>query len=276
MWTPAGSYSNDHLSLRRVYNSIQCTLTCMQRNHLAALLVAVALLGLVAVGTVTALDNGDNESVTANQTSDQTIHVSGSGVAETAPDQAALAVAITAEGETVQSVRDDLAIGADELTSALDDLGVDYETTRYDVGQPRHPPDAQDVPSYVGSHSFGITLDNPDRVGTVIDAAVNAGAEINDVSLTLSDDQRTALRDDAIEAAMSDARQQADTIAATSGLTVTGVTAVDASQRSFNPVAYDAELAVEETDDAGPPTEIVSGDVSITYTVDVTYEAAQQ
>ncbi|MEF8900566.1 MAG: SIMPL domain-containing protein [Halovenus sp.] len=245
----------------------------MERNHLAVLLAGLAVLAFVGVGALTVAGSNDVQPM-EEPSDDRVIHVSGVGTVDTAPDQAVLDVAITAEGDETGPVRDELSTGSAELTEALDELGVEYETSEYNIRQDRHPRDDDEKTVYRGAHAFEITVDNPDRVGEVIDSAVDAGAEIGSVRLTLSDEARAELRNDAIEAAMDDASQQAETIAATSGLEVTDVSTVDASQRSFRPVAYDGGRAVAESDASGaPPTRIETGEVTVTYRVSVAYNA---
>lgn len=246
----------------------------MKRKHHAVLIAAIAVLALLAIGAVTALDGDESTEQTDDGAYEfRSIDVSATGVADTTPDKAILRVSVTAEGDEVADVRDELAVGADALTTALDDLGVEYETREYDISQPRVPPEEREVPAYQGRHAFTITLDDPDRAGQVIDAAAGTGAEINDVTLTLSDDRQEQLRDEAIGAAMDDARQQADAIASSGGLEVVAVSSVSAGDRRFSPVAYDVATEVQEEDDAAPPTDIVTDDVSVSYTVSVTYEA---
>ena len=246
----------------------------MQREHLAVLTAVFVALALLAVGATAAFGSAGAEQPAEDAQSDNhAIHVSATGEADAAPDQAIIDVSVNAEGDELDAVRDDISVGAAELTDALDELDVEYETTDYSVDQPRrYHPEERELPEYVGTHAFKITLDDPDRAGTVIDEAVDAGAEIDNVRLTLAEEQRDELRDEAIEAAMDDARHQADTIANASGLEISTVSTVDASQRSFSPVRFDMADEVAE-DDAAPPTEIVGGDVSVSYGVDVTYNA---
>jgi uncharacterized protein YggE len=248
----------------------------MQRNYLAAtvltVLVAMALVtagGIAASGDVGAQETADDQS-----TDTQSIQVSATGSADDDPNQAVLSVAARAEGDNISTVRDDLARRSAELTDALDELDVEYETSQYDIRQRYGPREDRDQPAYRGVHAYEVTIDDPDDVGTVIDAAAGAGAEVGNVQLTLSDQRRTNLRDDAIEAAMKDARRQADTIAEAGDLTVTGVSTVDASQQRFSPVNFETARSFAEDQDGGaPPTDIRTGEVSVTYSVTVTYNA---
>lgn len=245
----------------------------MQRDR-TILIAALAIAAIVGAGAFAAFGTaGAQEDVqTTNNTdeADRTIQVSATGTADAEPDQGVVRVAVTAEGESVGEVRDELATGTQDLTAALDDLGVDYETSDYSVH------DSHEYPEYEGSHSFVVRFDDPDMAGEVVDAVAGTGAEVRNVQLTLSEETREQLRDTAIENAMADARDQADTVADSGGLVVAGVQSVDASQRSYQPYRV-AEFAVSaDTGQAQPPTEIASGDVSVTYTVDVTYNARDE
>lgn len=244
----------------------------MQREHYAVLTTVFVALALLAVGAFAAFGSAGAAQQPDEPSAKHMIHVSAVGEADAEPDRAVLHVSVTAEGEEIEPVRDELAAGSEELTNALDELGVEYETTNYDIEQPRQPREERELPEYVGRHSFEITLEDPDQAGTVIDEAVGAGAKVDHVRLTLSDERRNELRDQAIENALDDARQQADTIADTTGLEVSSVSTVDASQRNFHPVSFNAgDEAVAE--DGAAPTEIASGDVTVSYNVDVTYNA---
>ncbi|MXR50979.1 DUF541 domain-containing protein [Halovenus sp. WSH3] len=255
----------------------------MQRNTTAvgvAVTVALLVVGVGAVAafsgtTGVAAQESPDEATNATDDTERTIRVTATGEAEAEPDQAVVRVAVTAEGETVGTVRDALANGSEELTAALDELGVEYETTEYDIRQPRRPRgEQQQVPAYAGTHAFEITVDDPDAAGEVVDVAAGAGAEIRGISLTLSDQRREQLRETAIENAIQDARSQAETIAGESGLNVTSPTAIDAAQRSYRPIELDRAQA-EDAGGGGPPTSIAPGSVSVSYTVDVTYGAVR-
>jgi uncharacterized protein YggE len=237
-----------------------------------------ALIGVLAVlvaGTVGAVGLGLATDGSPDAAPGQsTVSVSATGTATAEPDQAEVRVVVTATGNDTSDVRSALATKADALRDELDALGVDYETQHYGIGEIHdrgrdRTSDDSDA-DYRGIHAFAVTIDDIDRVGTVIDGAADVGAEIHGVHLTLSDEKRADLRDDAIENAMDDARSQADTIASASDLTITTVATVDASMDRYTPVAYETAAA---SDGATPETNIDAGDVSVTYTVSVTYNA---
>ncbi|MFT4947300.1 MAG: hypothetical protein ACI8TL_001540 [Natronomonas sp.] len=254
----------------------------MRRNSTILVVVLAVVVSAAGVGALTAFDGGDtavaaqNVSDSANATDepDRRIHVSATGEAQAQPNQAVVRVAVTAEADSVGTIRDRLANGSDELTSALDELGAEYETTRYDISEHTHRREQQSPFDYEGTHTYEITVDDPDLAGEVVDTAAGAGAEIETVVLTLSEQRREQLRDTAIENAIRDASNQSAVIADTSGLDVVAPVSVDASQRGFAPVPFES-AQTEGDSGGGPPTEIESGTVSVTYEVDVTYEAVR-
>lgn len=245
----------------------------MERKRLAVLLAGLTVLAVAAVGVTAGLgaDDPAPASTQPAQPSERTIAVDATGEAAAAPDAAIVRVAVTAEGDNQSAVRDDLAADASALRTALDDLGVDYETTDYRLDRtPRS--EERNMPEYRGVTTYTVRLNDPDRAGTVADAAVDAGASVRSIDLTLAEETRQQLRDDAIEDALDDARGQAATIANATDLAVVGVLTVDATQEEFSPVSYDAAATVEQA--GGSATQITPGDVTVTYDVRVTYGAA--
>jgi uncharacterized protein YggE len=238
------------------------------------LIIAVSLVALTLVGVAVVSPIGADAPA---DSADRTIAVSAVGDDDAAPDRAIVRVAATATGDDPAVVRDELAADTDALRSALEAAGIaeeDYETATYRIDEVHHPrePGAEDeTPAYRGVHAFEITLDDPDRTGAVVDAAADSDAEINDIEFTLSEESRTELREEAIGDAMGDARTQADTIADNGDLSVTGVRRVDATQRSFSPVRYDA--VAEDGAGGAAETAIETGSVSVEYEVVVTYNA---
>jgi uncharacterized protein YggE len=245
----------------------------MQRDRLAVLVIIVSLAAMALVGVAVVSPIG---AQTPEDAADRTIAVDATGSADAAPDRAIVHVSATAEGEEPGAVRDELASDSEALRSNLEEAGVtedEYKTTEYRIGQPRRPPREGSEPTgYEGVHSFEVTLDDPDDVGSVIDAAADADAEVDHVEFTLSEAVREDLRNEAIANAMGDARTQAETIATNGGLHVTSVRRVDASQQHFRPVRYDLPAAAE-ANGGSAATSVTTGEVSVEYGVQVTYNA---
>lgn len=247
----------------------------MPRDSLIVAGVAAVLVLATAGAVATGLGTAGAQSTA--QPADRTVSVAATGSADASPDQAAIHVAATAGGNSSADVRDALAADTEALRNALDELGVDYETGHYSIQRTDeerrpHREGAASTPAadYRGVHTFRVTLDDPGRTGVIIDAAADAGAEVSNVEFTLSEEKRTELREDAIRNAMADARAQADTIADAGDLRVTNVATVDASQGRYVPVRYEA---ADGGGGAAAETVVSEGEVSVSYRVEVTYNA---
>jgi hypothetical protein len=204
------------------------------------------------------------------------IAVSAAGSAQTSPDQVTVGLSVVATGSDAPAVRQAMAADVSQMRSALADIGLtddQIQTERYDLGREHRPPGAEGDPQYRGEHSFTVTIADTDRAGEIIDTAVTSGADtIDSVRFTLSEDRRRSLRQDALRDAMTNARTQADTLAAASGLTVTGVHTVRTTDRGYGP-RFEVAAA---GGDGGGGTSVDSGPVGVRVQVDVVYEVAAE
>ncbi|MFC7073156.1 SIMPL domain-containing protein [Halovenus rubra] len=241
----------------------------MKQNYLAALLVGLTVLAVALTGAMAVSGAVGADSVQESNENQQ-ISVDAVGDSQAQPDKAIINIALRAEGEEAAAIRDKIAGQSAELEDALDETNAEYKTTSYEIRKPYR--EKSDGPELVGVHGFEITVDNPDEVENIVSVATGAGAEVTNLRMTLSEETRQDLRDEAIETAMDDARDQADTIASTSDLVITGVTNVDAAQRHYQPVSFSSAPVGE--DGAGTSkTSIQTGEVSVSYSVQVTFDA---
>lgn len=236
---------------------------------LAVLGLTLLLLTAGCLGAVT----GTNDASVAGDgaTDDRTIQVGASGQASAEPDQAVLRLSVVATGDDAETARKRLAENVTRLREALRDAGVDdgqVATVRYDIDENyRHERD-DSAPAYRAMQSFAVTLDDTERVGPVIDAAVANGATgVDRVRFTLSTEQRRQLQHEALADAMGAARGKADVLADSAGLAITGVGAVETAPSRHRYVVETAAAG-----DAGGSS-VESGPVTVTVQVRVTYNA---
>lgn len=248
------------------------------RRDSTILVIAFAALAVGAgvTAAVGGLPAGDavQPSTERPETDDaRTVSVGASGTAETSPDQAVVTVAVVTTADTASAARSELAANVSRMRAALTDAGVaddQIRTQRYDISRNYEARDDPTAPAYRAMHAFRITVTDTDRVGAVIDTAVENGAtNVDDVRFTLSTETRRELRQQALEDAMANARGQAETLAESGDLTITGVGAISTVERGYGPVAY--ESAALAAGDAG--TTVESGPVSVSVQVQVTYNA---
>ena len=245
----------------------------MYRGVLATVGVALLLVTAGCTGSLgSAATSADAQQTNSNG---QTIGVSASGQADAEPDQAILRLAVVAEADDADVVRQRLAENVSQMRAALADAGVgddQIRTLAYSIDQDyRTTTEPNQQPRFRGHHAFEVTLSNVSRVGSVIDVAVSNGANrVENVELTLSEDRRREVRAEALRDAMENARGNAEVIAESANLTLAGVHSASTGDVSFGSVRA---TVAESADAAGPSTDIESGPVTVSAQVQVTYNA---
>lgn len=242
----------------------------MQRTRLLA---AFAVATLVLVSGCTGAFAADNSASSASS-SNRTVDVSATGQVSAEANQAVIRVAVEARGDDAETARERLAENVSNLRDGLADAGVESDqitTSGYDIREDhRDRREGVDDPRYVARQSFEITLNDTDRAGTVIDAAVQNGAtRVDGVRFTLSTDRRDELKQEALKDAMERADAKAETLAAQSDMTVVQVRTVTSTEFNHGPVYAEATA----TADGGGSTTIDSGPVTVTANVHVVYDA---
>ena len=244
----------------------------MELNRSTLLVAAVAVLLLAAVGAATAVTPEAQPDQPAKQ-----IDVAGSAEVSAQPDEAVLRLGVVATAEDVQTARDQVAENLTAVRTALTELNVSedqIETGYYDVGEVHQRPETEKTTEYRAIHTLEVTLDDTERVGDVIDTAIDSGANrVDGVSFTLSEERRHELRQDALEKAMDRARTDADTLANSSGLHVIGASSISASDVSVSPYRVEETMMAADAAGGSASTTIESGPVDVSASVQVVYNA---
>lgn len=242
-----------------------------RRLGIGAIVIAALLL---LAGCSAPLQTTGSDAAAESQ---RTISTSGSGEVSADADRAIVTVAVTARADSAEAARESVAANASTMREALREAGVDDDsvtTAAYRVrgiSDVERKTEQREIVGYEAVHVFRIDT-TPDAAGTVVDTAVGNGAsEVRHVQFTLTDETRTELREEALERAMSDARADADVIASSADLTVTGVKS--ASTGGGHAPVY--EVRATAADSGGAPTQFDAGSVTVSATVDVTYTAVE-
>lgn len=248
----------------------------MQRRTLLA--GAGTVLATAVAGCLDDEDSGDPESLpaTATATDDDVdpadgapLRVSGSGSVATEPDRATFSVGVEESGDDADEVSGRLAERVESVRTALLDAGLDeddVETDRFRLREQRQGT------GYEGTHSLSVDVDDVDRVGELIDTAIEAGADgIGRVNFTLEASTREELREEALEEAVDDARAEAEHVAAVKEMEIVGVGEIDVESRGISPFEMRYTAADVAEDDEAGGTDIEEGDVEVSASVSVTY-----
>jgi uncharacterized protein len=238
----------------------------------AGMMVAGAIvIGVVAWLAATAMAQDD----VSPGGKPRTITVTSTATVKVTPDEAVVDLGVRSESATGA---DAFAQNAKTMQAVLDALGSagiadkDVQTTNVSLEQHtenRGQPDEQRV--FVASNSVQVVIHELSTVGSVIDAAVEAGADsVNDIRFQLANPDE--VRTDALHQAVTGARTKADALAEAADARVVGVVTID-EQNLQEPVyraAFDqAALA------ASVPTPIVPpSSLQVSETVKAVWEIA--
>lgn len=244
----------------------------MYAKPIIGLAIAVLIGALLLGGTVNAATDSADERI---------IHVSGTGKVTTSPDQVIITVGVETENPDAATAQQQNAAKMESVVSSLKKLGIPAEniqTSGYSMygrtTDDDSPFGGKEVKVYVVSNNVVVTLEDVTMAGEVIDTAVANGAnQVNSVRFTLSDEKSQELRSDALHAAVTQARGDADAVADALGVMILGVKEVSVGG-SYTPVVYAEEAVYKSMDAAGSyavPTPIEAGTIDVTATVSVTY-----
>lgn len=193
-----------------------------------------------------------------------TLSVNGHGESEVAPDMARITVGVQSKG---QDARDALSRNSTSLNAvvvAIEGQGV--PANRIQTSDLSLWFDDQHQ-SYVASHNLTVRIDDVNTVGSVLDAAVGAGANTSwGVSFALKDE--SAARAQALQAAIADARKRANSMASALGVSVTGVVSAGEATVNVTPLPYAAgavQAPAASSTNVQPGQLTISADVTVVY-----------
>ncbi len=227
---------------------------------------------LALAGCAGAATNAPGQLQTTNSsTAAATVTSGGTATVSASPDLAVIGVAVEARADTAAEARSQVATQVEELQSALTDAGYEAETTAFRLSpEYDYAGETRELVGYRAYHALQFET-TPDDAGSAVDLAVDNGATaIQTVQFTLSDERRAELREEALAAAVNDARATAETVAGAADRGVGSELSIQVGSAGFQP--YDSRVAYETAADAGASTSFEPGEVSVTASVTVTYE----
>ena len=194
------------------------------------------------------------------------ITVQGTASVAAVPDRAELSFGVESQGRTAKAA---LAANAAEMRrviAAVKAAGGTGVTTQSVSLSPRYDEQNQ-VQGFLATNAVAATIEEIAKAGTLIDAAVEAGAnQVYGPSLALSD-QRERYRD-ALEAAVADARASAQVLATASSLSLGRITAiVEGGGSAPQPYAVAGKAMDVGSTPIEPGTQRVTAVVSVTFSV---------
>ncbi len=216
------------------------------------------------------------ELISANTTPpavNRTISVSGTGKVTLTPNIAYISIGVHTEHKDAKNAVDTNNTQSNALISALKKSSVDAKdirTTNFSIYPRQNYNENGELTgiTYVVDNTVYVTVRNLDNIGALLNATVEAGANnVGGIQFDVSD--RNAAYQEALKAAMADARAQADVLAGAAGVTVGEVQQINASVGYNPPPIYggarmDMALAAESVP-------VSPGQMEVAVTVSVVY-----
>lgn len=207
----------------------------------------------------------------------RTITVVGEGQLTIKPDMAQTNIGVEIIGDSVKMASAQAAETTVAVLAALKAAGIaegDIQTSGYNVWVER-PYTPEGVPGekfiYHMGNNFTVTIRDLDKIGAVLDAAIEAGANnIYGVNFNVSDP--TDLKAEAREKATADARSKAQTLAGLNQMTlgqVISVSEVIGGNGGYYPGGSNGFFAADGVGGGGGP--FVPGELNLNVQLQVTY-----
>jgi uncharacterized protein YggE len=206
------------------------------------------------------------------------IRVTGDAVVSAKPERALINVGVLTQEKQSQSAASQNAKLLDAVLAALHKLlgpDADIKTINYSLSpdyQYRPGGGKSTISTYTALNVVRVTVDDLEKVGAVIDAATQAGANhVESVQFTVKDPE--ALRTQALRDAAVKARGEAEALAAALNLKITKVLLVEET-RDVGASPNDVMVTAARLGPGGEPTPIQAGTIDATSSVSLTVEVA--
>lgn len=234
--------------------------------------VAVSILAVVlGAWLVTGRASATGNAAPAGQTttSDHALSVTGHGEVDVPPDMASLSLGVQVKGSTAQEALTKASTQLTGVISAIEGQGVPashIQTSDLSIYYD------QQQDTYVASHELSVRLDDVNKVGPALDAAVAAGAN-NSWGVNFGLKNPTAAKSQALQAAIADARTQADAMAAKLQVNITGISSASDTATYTPPIRYGG-VAAAPAPASGTPVQ--AGQLAVTADANVAYTFTPQ
>jgi hypothetical protein len=219
----------------------------------------MSLLGLAATAVVAASP--------ATAAPSRTITVNGTGIVTTVPDEAQFTFGVSTTAPSAKRALAGNAARMNRLIAALKAAGVapaDIQTAEISLS-PNTNENGSRVLSFTASNSVTVKTKQIAKAGSIVDAAVGAGANlVSGPSLGPSD--QAALQRRALQKAVADARGRALAIAQAAHVRLGAVVTVN--ETSSSPIQFSP---TPKAATAAPSTPVEPGSVQVEEDVTVTF-----
>ena len=235
---------------------------------LFATIAAITLLTTALSGTLAAASPAG--ALPADSAAARTINVNGSAQVTLKPDIAYISFGTLTYETTAVAARDAnnalMAKVMDALKAQGIDTDKDVQTTNYSIN-PRYSQDGKQIIGYEVSNNIQVKVRNLDKLGTILEAATAAGANIAN-GLYFDVEDREAAYNQALVKAIDNAKLRAGTLAKSAGGTLGAVVSASESGGYYppGPVYYRGAM------DSAGSVPVSTGSMQVSASVNITFE----
>lgn len=251
----------------------------MENGKNSNLMIAVIVVGVVALLGLILQLTGGGRSVMAAGPANQGIIVNGEGETSVKPDLAKVNLGLEAEAATAQEAQRKNADQMTKIVAGLKALGLaekDIQTTDFSLFPNRQydkESGHEKLTGYRATNQVTVTVRDLKKLGQVVDDAIGNGA--NTVgNVTFSVETPEVWRDKTIAKAVLEARAKAEAMAKASGVRIRKIIAITESTVDIRPYQADygyKREALQSAADTAGNTPLEPGNVKVTANVQITF-----
>jgi len=195
-----------------------------------------------------------------------------------APDEAVIYIHIkTEDAISAEIAKNKNSKISDKILTELLKLGLkkeDIQTENYNIYEDYNWINGQQIfRRYIVSNYIKVTTKDFDKVGKIVDLAVDSGAIINYINFELSSEKNNEYKTMALKNATIDAKTKAEAIASGLGKKIKGIISVTTNDYNYSPYraySYSEQNSFSEMKEAA--TNISPKNLEITANVQVTFK----
>ena len=233
---------------------------------------------LATIGMVMLLGSTAQAQYSGEHAKIPSITVGGEATIFAEPDQAQVDIGVITQAPGAPDASKENAERLSRVLAELKKLlgkGDEVKTSGYSLTPNyRHPQGGKpEIVGYTASNTLRVKTTNLTLAGPLIDSAMQAGANnVHRLVFTLKDELAAQL--EALRMASAKAKTKAEAIAASLGLKIVRIAAINEGERMVQPIFRQALAARAES--APAPTPIEPGTVQIRSTVSMTVEVTEK
>ncbi len=239
----------------------------MRTKFLVFSILAVLALVLSACGPTTI-----NQAAPENL---RTLNVNGVGIVYLTPDIVYINIGVNTQRDNAADAVEINKEQTNAVTAAIKEFGVDpkdIRTTNFSIwSNPQYDPSGQiQGTTYVVDNTVNVTIRELDKLGDLLDAAIDAGAN-NIYSIQFDVEDKTEANKEARALAVEDAKSQAQDLAGVAGLSLVDIQTISYYESGVTPYFYGGKGGGGGGASEMAAVPIQPGQLAVTVTVNMTY-----